>query len=1781
VITGTGYNRPECLDQPLECLERMAWVRKIGLLLKWKCPMTDTASNVPAANDSPKGLRKRLRWSRRLACLFGTLLLLSIVFRILLPLLLPTVLKKVASNYNLEANYERSEFNLLSGDVGLWHLTLTPKGQTDPVFTAGYIRGNISTLRLLTFNLEVWRAEADGVDLTLERDENGKIPLLEQLMTSTVAKEASNAPTTQPALKFDLTPPLQIDALRLTNVRTHFHDKSAHPPFQADAVMNIRLSDLGSMKRPATFELTALSDTLVDQVRVSGVARGSADKVDADGFVVVRGLDLGPVAGYLAPLGIKPISRSISVTGAAKLRVATTQASSALDIAVDLSGMKLNSEGAEAAGVDSIAVRVGEVNGTGARISSVKIDGVRANAQRSDGGQLRLAGIELVPASSSPSTSTTPPLDYRVVVDELKLSNVALGFNDAAIVPSAKIAFNVDDLTLKNLVLDPTNPNAAMQITGTMHAPGIAGGIALNGSAKPGAVEKTTQLKLSVRDIKPDALKPYLDALGLESLIKDASFSADVQAGVKILPAGLAASAALTNIQFADGAELFAMPRVSLQGVSIDTTSGMLDIGTVLLSGPTLLAQREQSGAVQLLGLRFDPGRLPSAKTSASTQPAVLAQSASPALPRLRVGNLQWQDIKLQFTDQTVSPASTISLANAGLELRDLLLDLQSKQAGKPGALKAWIEAPNFAERVDVNGTFIPAPGSFAADISIHGKGVTIAGAKPYLHSLGIEPVLSNGEFKVNINTQLAQAPDSVDVEFGLKDVTFTDAGAELAGLDALSVKNLSLGKEISVASVQIDRPRATVTRLKDGNFQAAGIRTIPVPPSTQPAMPEDPNAPLLPPLVLPLPDVVANVKSLALNGASVRWIDQAMATPVDTVANIDASLNDFVYGKDSPGAFTAAVKLKDSLEALNVTGTIGAAHDRVVLSASAKGNGLRVGALSAYLPPGIQGDLNSGALQATLEASILPSSAGGTAANLAISNVSYVDGDRPFFKLDSFKVIVPRYDPKGGVVQIDEISSAGLALTTSKSADSAIKALGLAIVSAPATQPVAADAPVETPATQPILVATTGPASEDVAAIVARARRPLPAITLNKLDLNVASIKFTDESRAGSAPIELKDLKFANLAPIELGGKDPENRPPAKLQLTGKIDPIVGGINVNTTLAPFAQQPSLTTDVLISGINGEGVIKAMPELATHIDGASLSSGEFKTHVEATAKYQRRGPYDFDLTKGFELALLVKDVGYRASPDTEVLLGLDSLQADSIRVEPMKGNVIAKTIELNKPIARGLRDKDGIHLLGLTVKETPTTQPSEPATQPAEEERGSSKPLVLATGPRPSNEIRIDKFLISGADIKVEDRTTNPGLILPITGLDVEVKGLSNQALYEEKPIKFSALVNSGKITLPKMTKSGLDENTPEERDVFSQIASTGNIVLYPKLGGWAKTSVNGFDMLSLRGPASAAGVNIGGGMYDSTIDARVNDTGKIDLRMRHIVTNLKMTEGDDGPIRKALKLPSPLNVVIGMLEDPDSSITLPVSVSIDQGEIKGIGGAAAGAVSSVILTAVASAPVKAVGGVTGLMGLNKKGKPIDPVMLGFASGDTILNAKDLASLDPMLAVLRKEKTAELTLKGELGGGDVIRASGRANPPISDVSSIASSLREEKLSLLAERSNLAGAAKAQIATGDSQSSATLTRIRDLDRQIATVEDAMDSTYDLLRPGAEKQADRRTRAAALSIASERMDELRKAILTYAKLPEDSDRVRVIRPTFSPAENDAGGSITVTLVAKKKE
>src|SRR6476620_1626475 len=129
-------------------------------------------SETSAAKTAPKpdAPKKPGRWKRRILWTLGIILAILVALRVILIFALPPVLRSVAARYGLDCTYERIELYLLSSDVGIWHLSLTPKDGGPRIAHAEYCRADVSPLRLLRGELLVHRVEADEFDFNVERE---------------------------------------------------------------------------------------------------------------------------------------------------------------------------------------------------------------------------------------------------------------------------------------------------------------------------------------------------------------------------------------------------------------------------------------------------------------------------------------------------------------------------------------------------------------------------------------------------------------------------------------------------------------------------------------------------------------------------------------------------------------------------------------------------------------------------------------------------------------------------------------------------------------------------------------------------------------------------------------------------------------------------------------------------------------------------------------------------------------------------------------------------------------------------------------------------------------------------------------------------------------------------------------------------------------------------------------------------------------------------------------------------------------------------------------------------------------------------------------------------------------------------------------------------------------------------------------------------------------------------------------------------------------------------
>jgi hypothetical protein len=139
-------------------------------------------------------------------------ILLAFVFRLALFFLLRPTLGRISKAYGINITFDRQELTLLGGDVGLWGLKITPKNSSEPLLVCDYVRGHVSPTDLIMAQLHVLRAEADGVELTLDRTSDGRIPLLDTLAAATSKPSPAGAAAGCQSRRAGQTPGLHVAA---------------------------------------------------------------------------------------------------------------------------------------------------------------------------------------------------------------------------------------------------------------------------------------------------------------------------------------------------------------------------------------------------------------------------------------------------------------------------------------------------------------------------------------------------------------------------------------------------------------------------------------------------------------------------------------------------------------------------------------------------------------------------------------------------------------------------------------------------------------------------------------------------------------------------------------------------------------------------------------------------------------------------------------------------------------------------------------------------------------------------------------------------------------------------------------------------------------------------------------------------------------------------------------------------------------------------------------------------------------------------------------------------------------------------------------------------------------------------------------------------------------------------------------------------------------------------------------------------------------------------------
>ena len=200
-------------------------------------------------------------------------------------------------------------------------------------------------------------------------------------------------------------------------------------------------------------------------------------------------------------------------------------------------------------------------------------------------------------------------------------------------------------------------------------------------------------------------------------------------------------------------------------------------------------------------------------------------------MPRVQIDQLTWGSVQLGFTDEGQNPPASVTISDAGLELKGLVLD-SGKSAMVPAAtVRGWVSVDGIAKRLEMAGNVTAAMDHPAADVQVDGTGLNLAALEPYLRGTGVEPLVKQGELHLHAGADVvmkdAKTGEPV-VSATLSKVSFADGADALAGLESLKLDGLSVGDAtngIHVAGFSMTGAYGSASREADGSLVVAGIR--------------------------------------------------------------------------------------------------------------------------------------------------------------------------------------------------------------------------------------------------------------------------------------------------------------------------------------------------------------------------------------------------------------------------------------------------------------------------------------------------------------------------------------------------------------------------------------------------------------------------------------------------------------------------------------------------------------------------------------------------------------------------------------------------------------------------------------------------------------------------------------------------------------------------------------------------------------------------------------------
>ncbi|MCO5165106.1 MAG: DUF748 domain-containing protein [Planctomycetes bacterium] len=1482
-----------------------------------------------------------------------------------------------------------------------------------------------------------------------------------------------------------------------------------------------------------------------------------------------RGLTLEALGPALADAGLTPVLRDGQLDGALRLVVDRTAVGTQVSARVE--GLRLRDGGRDLVSLERLDAPSLHVDADAGRLGAdrVVLRGPRLELRRDASGAVHLGGFAIT-APREAAEATTPVaedvpspaglLRWRVQVGRLDVAGVSARLVDEAPPGAGPVTITLADagLLMEGLDLSPDpagEPPARLALW--LSAPGVVDRLQLEGAADAAAGQLSVALEVTAEGITLADLAPYLAAAGLEPELEagrlTASFAGDL---ARERGGGLRATGAITRARLTDrGEELLALSSLEARGLALepDGPEGEVALERLELEALSLPLRLEADGGLALLGLRLVP--------EADDEPGPGADAlrfGAPLidLPRLELGGARVARVALRIADER-RPGDDLRVEGA-LTVGELRFDPRQVAPAPPTPFAARLTAPGAADEVRLEGEVQLAPDAVRLRAALSGAGLTdrFVASIPGLHTQDVR--LDQGTLRLEAALDVARDGEALVGDAALGPVVLADRTGELLGLDLARAEGLSLGPDgVHVGDLDVRRPRARVVRLGPAALRVAGLWV-----EADDDAPDADDAPDGPPgqALLDLPPVT--VERARVTGLELEWTDLVTTPPVEAQpVVVDLVAHDLTTRGDRPaGDVRLVAQAPGAVDRVLLGGRVALGPERAQARLELDARGVRGAGLQAYVPALA---LEDGRVRGALEVDLRRLDERASALKVELDEVTVHDGERLLLDAPAVVLDAPRLDPvrrlrierAGGRVAFVEVGLDG----------DVIRVAGVPVVT-----PGDPGAPPPPPAPRPA-PGTPPP------------QRPL--IQLGAVDVEVERLRVVDEAD-GRVVASGTGLRLATPDELELLGPPGRERPLPRLELGGALAPLAREVRVRLAGDPLTADPEFELELEAEGLRGQGLVEMSPALADRLDGRELRDGHLRLTARVGLRTRRTDPLDFTfLERGFGARVEVSGLALReGGPRGLALILIDEVFADIDRLYPGGQRVDVRVLEVHRPRLTVTRVTEGWQVGNVVFKPGPEEPPPE-----VEE---------------PGFDLHVRQLGVVNLSGTFTDRTVTPPFVLPLRGVELDVGGLDTLALQGRapapRPLSFNLLAFSGPVALPPRPPRGLGRITGavrsavrliaggrrrqqiDHRPLFDELSARGVLSPYPALTGRMSASVRTFDVRGLIGYAAAGGVDVSDGVVDFDLRIDFEEGGAADARLGAVIEDLSLTEPDDGPIARLLKVPVTLDTFLFLLRDERGRIRLDVETVVPAEGI-GRGAIARGVVEAIgrqSVRAGASVPFRVLRPVWWLLDLitpfelfGWRDRDLAPVAVGFEPGRVDLDPASVRALQRLSRRLERHRDLSVLLRHELGMADEEPLQEITRPDPAQDEALVARLQGRRATLLWQREDLAARARTAFAAGQSmEAQRAIARVQTVDADLGRLERALFEAEDRLGSRTDRLADRRARAAARALSEARLAVVRE-VLCERSGPEVARRVRLGPARYVASEETPHGGVVV--------